>query len=82
MQPIVTAIQKLLKQKLNIYTSVLTLQTDLKKDLNLVDWELLYLLNAVEETWHISIPQNESDNIVRIEHLLLIVKKQKKSMLN
>lgn len=82
MQPIVTGIQKLLKQKLNIYTSVLTLKTDLKKDLDLVDWELLYLLNAVEETWHISIPQNESDNIVRIEHLLMIVKKQKKSALN
>ena len=77
MQPIVTGIQKLLKQKLNIYTSVLTLQTDLKKDLDLVDWELLYLLNAVEEAWHISIPKNESDNIVRIEHLLMIVKKQR-----
>ncbi len=82
MQPIITGIQKLLKQKLNIYSSALTLKTDLKKDLDLVDWELLYLLNAVEETWHISIPQNESDNIVRIEHLLMIVKKQKKSAFN
>lgn len=78
MQPIVHSIQQLLRQKLNIYTYGLTPKTDLKRDLDLVDWELLYLLNAVEQTWHISIPQNDFDNIVRVEHLLAIVKKQKK----
>lgn len=55
MQPFVNSIQKLLKQKLNISTTSLSSKTDLKKDLNLVDWEMLYLLNAVENKWHISI---------------------------
>ncbi len=76
MQPIVTSIQKLLKQKLNINTSILTSKTDLKKDLNLADWEMLYLFNAVEQTWHISITQQESENIVYVKHLLALVKKQ------
>ena len=78
MQPIVNSIQKLLEEKLNIYITPLTPHTNLKTDLDLVDWEMLYLLNAVEQTWHISIPQNDSDKIVSIEHLLAIVKKQKK----
>lgn len=76
MRPIVNSIQKLLKQKLNIYPTVLTTKTDLKKDLNLVDWEMLYLLNAIEQTWQISITQYDSDNIVNLEHLLAVVKKQ------
>ncbi len=77
MQPAVSSIQKLLKQKLNIYPPSLTLQTNLKKDLELVDWEMLYLLNAVEQTWQISIPPIDSDNIICIEHLLAAVKKQR-----
>ena len=76
MQPIVTSIQKLLKQKLNIYTPVLTPKTDLKKDLNLVEWEMLYLFNAIEQTWHISITQKDSENIVNVQHLLAVVKRQ------
>ncbi len=72
MRPIVNGIQKLLKQKLNIYPTKLT-QTDLKKDLDLVDWEMLYLLNAIEQTWHISLALNDMDNM---EHLLAVVKKQ------
>ena len=76
MRPIVTGIQKLLKQKLNIYPTKLTPQTDLKKDLDLVDWEMLYLLNAIEQNWHISLSQNDSDNMANMEHLLAVVKKQ------
>ena len=76
MQPIVTSIQKILKQKLNIYTPSLTSKTDLKKDLNLSDWELNYLLNAVEQAWHISITPQDSENIVNVKHLLAVVKKQ------
>ena len=63
MQTFVTGIQKLLKQKLNIYANSLTPKTDLKNDLNLVDWELVYLLNAVEKKWQISITQIDSENI-------------------
>ena len=76
MQPAINSIQKLLKKKLNIYSLGVTLKTDLKKDLNLADWEMLYLLNAVEQAWQISIPPNDSDKIVRIEHLVAAVKKQ------
>ena len=76
MQPIVTSIQKLLKQKLNIYSPALTPKTDLKKDLNMVEWEMLYLFNAIEQTWHISITKEDSENIVNINHLLAVVKRQ------
>jgi acyl carrier protein len=82
MQPAVSSIQKLLNQKLNIYPGTLTLKTELKKDLDLVDWEMLYLLNVVEQAWQISIPPADSDNIVRIEQLLAIVKKQRGSRLH
>jgi acyl carrier protein len=76
MQAIVNSIQKLLKQKLNIYTTVITPKTDLKKDLNLVDWEMLYLLNAVEKKWHVSITQNDQESIGNIEQLVAVVRKQ------
>jgi len=76
MRPIVNGIQKLLKQKLNIYPTVLTPETDLKKDLNLVDWEMHYLLNAIEQNWHISIAQNDPDDMASMGHLLAVVKKQ------
>lgn len=76
MQAIVNSIQKLLKQKLNIYPTVLTPQTDLKRDLNLVDWEMLYLLNAVEKKWHVSITQNDQESIGNIEQLVAVVRKQ------
>ncbi len=73
MQPFMISIQRLLKQKLNIRTNSLTPETDLKKDLDLVDWEMLYLLNAVEKKWHVSI---DTENIGSIEQLLAVVRKQ------
>ena len=76
MRPIVNKIQKLLKQKLNIYPTVLTAKTDLKRDLQLEDWEMLYLLNAIEQTWGISIAQNDSASMTNMEYLLAVVKKQ------
>jgi acyl carrier protein len=76
MQPAVSSIQKLLKQKLNIYSHVLTLKTDLKKDLGLADWEILYLLNSVEQTWQVSIPPKESERIISVAQLLDAVRKQ------
>ena len=82
MQVFVNSIQKLLKQKLNIYATALTPETDLKKDLELVDWEMLYLLNAVERKWHVLIAQNESEKIGNIEQLLAVVKKQTGKSLN
>ena len=82
MQTFVTGIQKLLKQKLNIYANSLTPKTDLKKDLNLVDWELVYLLNAVEKKWQISIAQTDSENTDNIEQLLAVVRKQCGRMMN
>ncbi len=77
MQPFVNGIQKLLKQKLNISVSFLTPETDLKEDLNLVDWEMLYLLNAIEKKWHVSITQHDLESIANIEQLSAIVRKQR-----
>lgn len=77
MQPFVNGIQKLLKQKLNISVTFLTPETDLKEDLNLVDWEMLYLLNAIEKKWHVNIAQTDFENIGNIEELLAVVRKQR-----
>lgn len=79
MQPLLNGIQKILKQKLNISVSPISPSTDLKNDLELVDWEMLYLLNAVENKWHVSIAQNEQESIGNIEQLLAAVRKQKVS---
>ena len=76
MQPFVNSLRKLLQQKLNIYPTVLTPKTNLKKDLDLVDWEMLYLLNAIENKWHVSLAQNDPENIGSIEQLMALVKKQ------
>lgn len=76
MQAFVQSLQKLLQKKLNISASTLTPQTDLKKDLQLVDWEMLYLLNAVEKKWHISIAQSDSEKIGNIAQLQAVVQKQ------
>jgi acyl carrier protein len=74
MQQILNSIQKLLKQKLNIEDPVLTPKTDFQKDLNLVEWEKLYLLNAVERKWHVSINQNDLEQIGNIEQLVAVVR--------
>lgn len=79
MQPLLIGIQKILKQKLNISVSPISPSTDLKKDLELVDWEMLYLLNAVEKKWHVSIAQNEQESIGNVAQLLAAVRKQKVS---
>jgi acyl carrier protein len=76
MQPFVNGIQKLLKQKLNISVACLTPETNFKKDLDLVDWEMLYLLNAIENKWHVSIAQNDLEDIGNIEQLLAVVRKK------
>ncbi len=79
MQPLLNGIQKILKQKLNISFTPISPTTDLKKDLELVDWEMQYLLNAVENKWHVSIAQNEQENIGNVEQLLAAVRKQRLS---
>lgn len=76
MQPTANSIQKLLQQKLNISASSLTPKTNLKKDLDLVDWELLYLLNAIEKTWNISINENDLSKIVNMKYLMEVVRRQ------
>jgi len=76
MQTLVNSIQKLLKQKLNIHTQTITPKTDLKNDLNLVDWEMAYLLNAVEKKWHVSINQSDLEKIGNIEQLVAVVKQK------
>lgn len=76
MQSLVSSIQKLLKRKLNIYPANISAKTDLQKDLDLTDWEKAYLLNAVEQNWHINISDNEADNIMNMGQLVAVVRKQ------
>lgn len=75
MQPLLVGIQKLLKKKLNINTTLVDPQTDLKRDLQLADWEMLYLLNAVENKWRVSIAQNEQEQIGNVAQLLALLEK-------
>ncbi len=72
MQAMINGMQKLLKQKLNIRTDI-TPNTDLRKDLELAEWEMQYLLNAVETKWHISLSDNES--IGNVAQLMAVVKR-------
>jgi hypothetical protein len=76
MKPIVKSIKKLLKQTLNISPVSLIDSTDLRKDLNLVDWEIAYLLNAVEKAWHISISENVTDKTMNVKYLKELVRMQ------
>lgn len=72
MQALVNSMQKLLKQKLNIRTAI-TPNTDLRKDLELADWEMQYLLNAVENKWHVSV--SDSEQIGNVAQLIAVVNK-------
>lgn len=73
MELIVKSIQKLLKQTLNISPVSLIDSTDLRKDLNLVDWEIAYLLNAIERAWHISIAESETNETMNVKYLMELV---------
>lgn len=73
---IVKSIKKLLKKTLNISPVSLIDSTDLRKDLNLVDWEIAYLLNAVEKAWHISISENVTDKTMNVKYLKELVRMQ------
>lgn len=72
MQALVNSMQKLLKQKLNIRTAI-TPNTDLRKDLELADWEMQYLLNAVENKWHVSV--SDTEQIGNVAQLIAVVNK-------
>lgn len=74
MQALVTSMQKLMKQKLNIRTQ-LTPHTDLRKDLELAEWEMQYLLNAVENKWHVSV--GDTEQIGNVAQLLAVVQRKR-----
>jgi acyl carrier protein len=76
MQAVLNGIQQILKKKLNINVPALSPKTDLKKDLELADWEMLYLLNAVENKWHVSLPNPETDHIGNVGQLMAAVQAQ------
>jgi acyl carrier protein len=75
MQPFIT-LRKILQQKLNIESPALRPSTNIKKELDMSDWEWNYLLNSVEQAWKISLPLSETEEIVNVKHLLAVVKKQ------
>lgn len=76
MQPIIT-LRRLLQQKLNIDSETLSPSTNLKKDLEMSEWEWDYLLNSIEQAWKISLPSSEINEVVNVRHLLAVVKKQR-----
>jgi len=76
MQPIIT-LRRLLEQKLNIDSATLSPSTNLKKDLEMSEWEWDYLLNSIEQAWKISLPSSEINEVVNVRHLLAVVKKQR-----
>ena len=76
MQPIIT-LRKLLEQKLTIDSATLSPSTNLKKDLEMSEWEWDYLLNSIEQAWKISLPSSEINEVVNVRHLLAVVKKQR-----
>ncbi|SJZ35410.1 hypothetical protein [Sediminibacterium ginsengisoli] len=76
MQTPATSIQHLLRQKLNIHPVTFAADADLKRDLGLTDWEIAYLFNAIEETWHIHINDNEASSIASINQLVETVRKR------
>ncbi len=76
MKSLVNSIQHLLKRKLNIYPNSLSDKTDLQKDLDMTDWEKAYLLNAVEQNWHIHISDKDAANIANLGQLMAVVRKQ------
>lgn len=75
MQPFLS-LRKILQQKLNINSPALKPHSNLKKDLDMTDWEWNYLLNAVEQAWKISLPLSETEELSQAKHLLAVAKKQ------
>ena len=43
----------------------------------MTEWEWDYLLNSIEQTWKISLPSPEINEVVNVSHLLAVVKKQR-----
>ncbi|MFN4975360.1 MAG: hypothetical protein ACK5GV_08955 [Bacteroidota bacterium] len=72
-----STLRRILHQKLNIDTAGLSPKTDLRRDLEMTEWEWDYLLNSIEQTWKISLPSPEINEVVNVSHLLAVVKKQR-----
>ena len=73
MKPIIINIQKLLKHNLNIANVNLTYNSNLKKDLDLADWDVAYLLNNIEYDWHISITDVDNEKIMNLKYLSEVI---------
>jgi len=75
MQLFINGIQTVLYQKLNINPKLIHSKTDFRKDLQLSNWEMIYLLNAVEQNWHIEISDVDALKINNLQQLIRIIKK-------
>jgi len=72
----ISTLRRILHQKLNIDPAGLSQKTDLRRDLEMTEWEWDYLLNSIEQTWKISLPPAEINTVVNVKHLLSVVRKQ------
>ena len=75
MQPYINDIQAVLYKRLNINPKLIHAKTDFRKDLQLSEWEMIYLLNAVEQNWQIEISDNDALKINNLQQLRRIIKK-------
>lgn len=75
MQPFINGIQTVLYKKLNINPKLIHAKTDFRKDLQLCDWEMIYLLNAVEQNWNIEISDIDALKINNLQQLMRVIKK-------
>ena len=75
MQPYINDIQTVLYKKLNINPKLIHSKTDFRKDLQFSEWEMIYLLNAVEQNWHIEISDKDALKINNLKQLILVIKK-------
>lgn len=68
-------IQRILYKKLNIHLKSFTTKTDFRNGMELTDWEITYLFNAIEQSFQIEISEKDAHKINNVHQLLNVVKK-------
>lgn len=75
MQSYINDIQRILYKKLNIHPKSFTTKTDFRNEMELTDWEVTYLFNAIEQSFQIVISEKDAQKINNMHQLLNVVKK-------
>ncbi len=75
MQSYMDDIQRILYKKLNIHPKSFTAKTDFRNGMELTDWEITYLFNAIEQSFQIVISDKDAHKINNVHQLVNMVKK-------